>query len=212
MSAAETYLMYVDESGDENSTFHSALLIPLPLWTTYLGQWLKFRRWLYTQHGVPARFELHAYTWLNVKESGAPDRPLPAPDNPTAAINTSKSLRREITVKALKAIRSMNSMGILTCESASTDPATAYRAVVESVDKHLVDRDGWAITALDGDPGNPPPHLHRAHRDLDIGTRRIVEDGLSVRQAEALAQTPAAERPSISRSASAAKDADLLLL
>lgn len=42
--------------------------------------------------------------------------------------------------------------------------------------------------------------------------RRIVEDGLSVRQAEALAQTPAAERPSISRSASAAKDADLLLL
>lgn len=33
-----------------------------------------------------------------------------------------------------------------------------------------------------------------------------------MRQAEALAQTPAAERPSILRSACAAKDADVLLL
>jgi ParB family chromosome partitioning protein len=42
--------------------------------------------------------------------------------------------------------------------------------------------------------------------------RHIVENGLSVRQAEALAQTPAAERPAVSRPATAGKDPDALLL
>ena len=42
--------------------------------------------------------------------------------------------------------------------------------------------------------------------------RRIVENGLSVRQAEALAQGPSVERPSVSRPASGGKDPDVLLL
>jgi ParB family chromosome partitioning protein len=42
--------------------------------------------------------------------------------------------------------------------------------------------------------------------------RRIVEDGLSVRQAEALAQPPSSGRPSVSRPARSEKDADVLLL
>lgn len=174
---SNAYLMYIDDSGDEQSQFYSALLIPLPLWARYLDTWLKFRRWLYAKHGVPARFELHAYTWLHVKETGAADRPMPVPDDPDAAINRSKDLRREIAGKALKAIRSMNTLGLLTCETEGTDPAVAYRAVIEAVDRQLVERDGWAIAAIDGDPANPPPYLHRAHRDLDIRTRRIVEDG-----------------------------------
>ncbi len=172
----ETYLMYVDDSGDEHSTFYSALLIPVPLWTSYLGNWLKFRQWLYRQHGVPARFELHAYSWLNAKENGD-DRPLPVPNHVDAPVNSSKSLRREIAMTALRSIRSMNSLGIVTCEAAGTDPAAAYRAVVETVDRQLLARGGWAIAALDGDPKNPPPYLQRAHRDLPIKTRRIVEDG-----------------------------------
>jgi ParB family chromosome partitioning protein len=42
--------------------------------------------------------------------------------------------------------------------------------------------------------------------------RRIVENGLSVRQAEALAQGPSAESSSVPRLASAGKDPDVLLL
>ena len=166
-----TYLLYADDSGDEHDSFYTAVLIPIPLWPVYLARWLRFRQWLYQQHAVPARYELHAYQWIPAKG------PRPVPDTPQALINTSTGLRRDITVKALKTIAGMQDLGVLTCRHPGAVKADAYRAMITAVDTALAVRGDWAIVVTDGDPSNPDPHIHRAHRDLDIRTRRIVEDG-----------------------------------
>jgi len=63
-----SYIAYVDDSGSENvGWLWTALVLPIDLWTEYLGRWLSFRRWLYRQYGVPAEFELHAQVWLSVE-------------------------------------------------------------------------------------------------------------------------------------------------
>ncbi|MDQ2838710.1 MAG: hypothetical protein M3Y89_15050 [Actinomycetota bacterium] len=113
--------------------------------------------------------------------SGPPrHRLLPVPEDPTAAVNISKPLRREIALKALAAIRSMNALGIVTCQTKGTDPAHAYARLIAAVDAELEQREAWAIVAIDADPGNRPPYLHRAHRDLNIHSRRIIEDGIAM--------------------------------
>lgn len=170
---SDFYLMYADDSGDQEiGSFYSALLVPVPLWNVYLGQWLKFRRWLYTQHQVPARFELHAYQWIAVKG------PYPVESDPDAVINTSVGLRRATAFKALQTIGSMRDLAVVTgVPTPGLTTAEAYRALLTAVDTELGRRDAWALAVTDGDPSNPSPELHRAHRDLDLKTRRIVEDG-----------------------------------
>lgn len=65
---SRAYLVYVDDSGSEDvGWLWTGLAIPFELWTEYLRRWLGFRRWLYAQHGIPARFELHAQAWLAVE-------------------------------------------------------------------------------------------------------------------------------------------------
>lgn len=169
--AEATYLLYADDSGDEAESFYSALLVPVPLWPVYLGKWLRYRQWLYKQHRVPSRYELHAYEWIPAK--GLP----PVPDDPRAAINTSVNLRRETALKALRTVTSMKELGLVTCRHDGAVKDAAYRTMLATVDAELAARDAWAIVVTDGDPKNPDPHVQRAHRDLDIKTRRIVEDG-----------------------------------
>lgn len=165
------YVLYADDSGDQDDSFYSALLFPIPLWPTYLGRWLSFRRWMYQKHGVPSRYELHAYEWIPVK--GQP----PVPGDPTALINRSTGLRRETAVKAVKTIGAMAELAVVTCRTPGAVKTDAYRGMIAAVDVELQQRDSWAIVVTDGDPTNPDPHVQRAHRDLDIRSRRIVEDG-----------------------------------
>lgn len=166
-------MLYADDSGDHADSFYSSLLIPIPLWSAYLGRWLRFRRWLYQKHAVPARYELHAYEWIPAR--GQP----PVPEVPEAPINRSTGLRREIAVKALQTISTMSDLVVVTCRTPGAAKADAYRAMIASVDAELQQRDSWAIVVTDGDPSNPDPHVQRTHRDLDIRSRRIVEDGWS---------------------------------
>lgn len=64
-AASRTYLIYVDDSGNEDvGWLWSGLAIPFDLWTEYLGRWLAFRRWLFSKHGIPANFEFHSQAWI----------------------------------------------------------------------------------------------------------------------------------------------------
>jgi len=166
-----TYILYTDDSGDETESLYTAVLIPLELWSLYLGRWLKFRQWLYTKHKVPARYELHAFEWVMAKDTPVPELSNDAP------INVSRALRHEITIKALKTIGAMWDLRVITCRHSGPVKADAYRALIASLDSQLVLNDSWAVVVTDGDPKNPDPHVRQAHRDLDIKTRRVIEDG-----------------------------------
>lgn len=165
----ETYLIYCDDSGDAEASYYSAVLVPVSGWSRVLGDWLTFRKWLYSKYGVPARFE-HANQWINAK--GAP-----VVEPPEAPINTSAPLRREITEKALKTVRTMGPLRIVGCRHPGPVKAEAYQALVQAVEAVLAEDGDWGLMVVDGAPENPDPHVRQAHRDLEIHSRRILEDG-----------------------------------
>ncbi|MEU4173064.1 hypothetical protein AB0F46_40200 [Streptomyces sp. NPDC026665] len=180
-----SYLIYTDDSGDEISSFYSALLVPMDSWSKVLRQWLKFRKWLYNKHEVPADYELHTYQWL--KGQGEP-----VPDKPDHLANTSEGLRREIAEKALKQIRVLHQNGVrlLTCETQGAVKADAYRALIDALDAELEKEQAWGVVVVDGGKdGAPDPHVRAAHRSLKLDSRRVVEDGwLQPAQASQLVQ------------------------
>lgn len=59
-SDVAVYIAYVDDSGDEAVSWHSALLVPVEHWNECLNQWKKYRRALKRKHDVAPEFELHA--------------------------------------------------------------------------------------------------------------------------------------------------------
>ncbi|MGV9290958.1 hypothetical protein [Streptomyces sp. NPDC003719] len=180
-----SYLIYTDDSGDSISSFYTALLVPMDGWSKVLRQWLKFRKWMYTKHGVPADFELHTYQWL--KGQGEP-----VSDNPEHLSNTSQGLRKEIAEKALKQISVLarNEVRLLTCETAGAVKAEAYAALIHALDAELEKEQALGVVVVDGGKDSmPDPHVRATHRALKLDTRRVIEDGwLQPAQASQLVQ------------------------
>jgi hypothetical protein len=166
-------MIYTDDSGDKESSFYTALMVPMPNWSPVLRQWLNFRKWMYKKHKVPADYEWHSYEWLQGK--GVPD-----PENPDNPINDSKNLRREVAEKAMLQIGALQRLGvgIVTCETPGAIKADAYMAMVHEVDRLLLKQDAYGVVVVDGGvDGIPDPHVRAAHRSLDLRTRRVTEDG-----------------------------------
>lgn len=155
------------------SSFYSGLMVPLHNWSPVLKQWLMFRRWMYRKYNVPADYEWHSYQWL--RGAGMPD-----PDDSDNLINSSVGLRREIARKAMLQISSLRQfgVGIVTCETPGAVKAEAYAAMVCEVDRLLLKRDAHGIMIVDGGVDSiPDPHVRAAHRNLELTTRRVAEDG-----------------------------------
>lgn len=163
------FIIYADDSGDAESSFFSAVLMPVDQWTRNLARWLSYRAALYRQHQVLASFELHAVNWVTGKDQPAADR--------SALINTSVGLRREWSKKALQCLQGMGGVGVLTCRVETAVKADAYRVFVEQLDRALFEEDAWGMLIVDGNPTDPDPGVKRAHRELPVKSRRIVEDG-----------------------------------
>jgi len=164
------YVVYVDDSGDHEYSLHTGLLFPQEWWTEYLRRWLQFRRTIYQQHGVPSRYELHSYEWVMGKGK-------PVGGNPEAPVNRSVSLRREIAENALKTINSMLDLRVVTCRYPGPIKSEAYARFIQEISVQLIESDAHAVIVMDGDPINPDPHVRRAHRDLPVESRRVLEDG-----------------------------------
>ena len=164
-----SYLIYVDDSGGRDTSIHAGLLIPADRWALYLGERLKYRKRLYRKHGVPARFELKASNWLTGKD-------VPVPGDTGNPINTSRGLRQELSVSALRAVRSMQGARIITRQTPTAVKADAYADFIGVVDQALLQDDAWGIVVMDGLSTNPDPHLKRVHRALPLVRRRVLED------------------------------------
>lgn len=164
-----TYVGYVDDSGDETMSLHSAVLVPVAHWSSHLTKWKRYRHNLRKKHDVPPEFELHASHWLEGKDRPSLD--------PGAAINTTKGIRREWATKALLGIAAMPDLKVFTAVTKTNVKSEAYADFLLRLDESLAAYDGYTMIVVDGDPKNADQSIHRAHRTLALGTRRIIEDG-----------------------------------
>jgi hypothetical protein len=183
-----SYIAYVDDSGSENvGWLWTALVLPLDLWTEYLGRWLSFRRWLYRQYGVPAEFELHAQVWLSVepaRQTRAVEQLALVQDDGGEVIDilrrgrTRRRTRFEAFEKALKTIGTFTDARLFTVLTEGATGAAKFALYDELlcfVEEFLSQENAQATFIVDGahDSGG---HLRSAHRALLLKHRRIVED------------------------------------
>jgi len=190
-----SYIAYVDDSGNENlGLLWLALLIPLDLWTEYLGRWLGFRKNLYAKTHVPASHEIHAQVWLS------PD-PLQETDGEALGalrddagelpgiLLGGKASRRERSrwyEKGLLTIGTFTEARLLTVfsyEHSGPAKIALYDELLCFIEEFLRPEKSHATMIVDGamDSGS---HLRTAHRALLIQRRRIVEDATLRRSSE----------------------------
>jgi hypothetical protein len=157
-------LFYVDDSGDERLTTFSAIGIPAEQWSTALARWLAWRRWLRDEHGVDVAYRMHATEW--VAGRGRPSK------DADAVLNRSKPARWNIYVSALDALAQLPDLVVLTVAGPGRDRAAAYRKLVRQMERLLAVERTHGLIVVDGDS----PELRMLHRELDLRSRRIVED------------------------------------
>lgn len=76
-AAVTVFVLYADDSGDEESSFFAGVMIPVDRWAGNLAKWLQYRAALYRQQHVPASFELHAVDWVTPARIVQPMMTLP---------------------------------------------------------------------------------------------------------------------------------------
>jgi hypothetical protein len=159
--------MYTDESGSEEFTLHSSVLVPVARWTSVLQKWLKYRSYLARKYSVPKSYHLHMHDWMGARDT-------PVPDDTRHAINTSKKLRHELACKALKTIASCDVL-VFTTTLKTPVARKAYVHHVTELDRFLGEQDSWGVVVLDGPFANAREKL-APHREMDLASRRITED------------------------------------
>ena len=167
-------LIYVDDSGNEECSLLSALIVPERLWGSHLKSWLGWRKTLLHQHGIPIEYEIHSQEWLSKNPV-----PIENSDDGSALPVTghSKPSRRDrfiIFEKCLKTIGSFSDVQLLTIHAGHVDKVKLYGELLAWLEEVLqIERD-YGLVILDGlDQGD---HFRSHHRDLPINTRRIIED------------------------------------
>lgn len=157
-------MFYVDDSGDERLTTFSAVSVPAQSWTRGLDSWLGWRRDLLATHDVEVRTRLHAADWVTGR--GRPSSDAAAP------INVRKPIRWHEYVRALGTIAAMPDVEVMTVAAVGDQRKPAYRVLMHWIEELLLAVDDLGLVVIDGDN----PELRTMHRELDIATRRIVED------------------------------------
>jgi hypothetical protein len=181
-----SYIVYVDDSGNEKiGSLWTGLAIPLDLWTEYLKRWLGFRSALYNKHSIPASFELHAQAWLAIE----PEKHI-EDESQRELAGTSEGelvellrrgraqrrMRSQIFEKGLKTIGTFTEARIFTVfKPGRKGKVELYGELLCFLEEFLAQEGAHATVMVDGghDSGG---HLHKCHRALEIGSRRVVED------------------------------------
>ena len=163
--ANTTYLVYVDDSGDETQDLLTALAIPVPVWADTLQAWKKFRRWVVRQFGVPTSTELHALDLGTNSNTGRGKLPPLKPGD-----------RNQITSAAFRTIRSIAELRVLT-EFAPVPEGSGglYPRLVAFIEEFCEFHDSHAIIWYDGTAENLARSTRAAHRALPY-SRRVLED------------------------------------
>ena len=168
------FLVYVDDSGDEDRVLLSALAIPDRRWNGSLRAWLTWRKTLQHQHRLPVTYEIHSQEWL----SASPEVCWDEAEAGLVAITTQgrdqRRLRFDVFEKCLKTIGSLADVQLLTLYRQGSNKFAAYDGLLAWIEDFLQEQDARATIILDGlDQGF---HYRACHRALKLAKRRILED------------------------------------
>lgn len=185
---SQTYLVYVDDSGDERHDVLITFCVPLTAWAGVLGYWKSFRRTMERQWGIPRRVEFHSVEMVSRGRGTLPD---PAEPEGAGRVYPQEVLigRGQVVDRiglyrlALTRIAEMNGgnrqFGVrlhIIRKHAANGSAFLYRPLVHQLQEWLRSFGHWAIVWVDGTDPAKESELRVVHRALDLHERRILED------------------------------------
>ncbi len=151
----------------------SALIVPDHRWTSNLKSWREWRRTLNNQHKVPTDYELHSQEWLSSSPKPV-DIENPGVVEITTANKQARALRFKVFENSLRTIGSFVDVQLLTVHAVGTGKYELYRELLLWIEEYLEEEDDLGLVILDGlDQGS---YYRECHRELDINSRRIIED------------------------------------
>jgi hypothetical protein len=163
-------LFYIDDSGAQDTGYivYSWIEVTPGCWNPGLRHWLDLRKEIYRDFQVGADEELHA----TVVYGG---RKMPG-SNPT------KRQRKDLLERAVESIGANADIFTGTIyrhteargKEYATEKAEVYAALVAHLDQRLADAGEYGCIIMDGN--GTDPMYHRAHRELKLATRRLIED------------------------------------
>lgn len=174
-------LRYVDDSGVPSIgravygwiEFHPAR------WASVLEAWLDTRTMLWTEYGIPVDKELHCTDYTGGRgriSHTVPDRHI------RDGTPLWKDFGREVATTCLDAIRCIEGLTVGavwrqgTRETNHATRAGTYHALIRELEDDLTADDSFALVFVDGDGSDPT--YRNAHRDLNLRTRRVLEDAV----------------------------------
>ena len=168
-----TYLVYIDDSGDENQDLLTALAIPVTVWAETLRTWRKFRSW------VARRFDIHADTELHALDLGTNSNagrvPLPG---------LKPGDRNEITDAAFRTITSTSELRVLTVSApVAAGSGGLYPRLVAFVEEFCEYHRSHAVIWYDGTAESLARSNRATHRSLPY-SRRVLEDPMGYDSSE----------------------------
>ena len=160
-----TYLVYVDDSGDETQDLLTALAIPVSVWADTLQAWKKFRRWVAQRFDIPTSTELHALDLGTNSNAGRGKLPALAPGD-----------RNQITKAAFGTIGSIAKLRVLTVFAPVPEGSgKLYSQLVAFVEEFCEFHNSHAVIWYDGTAENQTQSTRAVHRALPY-SRRVLED------------------------------------
>lgn len=167
----------------------TAIIIEDRKWSLVLDAWLNGRRAIHTDFGVPKTSELHGMTLYKGRGKYCET------EAQNAQFGTGK--RAAVGRIMLAELAKCPDFEVITLGMKDVSKPSAYRRLIAWFDQWAVERDTFVMVMYDGQQGLTDPHKEVAqgtaqelwetsvrdaspyretHRDLDIATRRVVED------------------------------------
>ncbi len=168
-------LLYVDDSGAEATGWivYGWIECTPAGWRDASLTLLELRKRLYRDYQVPPSQELHATKFVNGRHHIS-TTPMARPQW--------DALGRAVAVDCLSMLRDCPHIAVgvayrrthLRAKKFYVEKAETYAALVRHWDHNLAADDAFALITMDGDGSDST--YSNAHRGLDLGTRRIIED------------------------------------
>lgn len=167
--------IYIDDSGAESAgvVAYSWVSVSADHWRGGLAEVLAWRSWMRDEHGIAKNYELHMTNFANGR--GNPS----TFGEPWNRHKKNRSIVLDATFSRFGSWAWMSAGTVYSRTNARRDQyrderARVYRELIEILEIQLADSGEWGVIYMDGD--GTDSIYRRAHRDLEIGTRRILED------------------------------------
>lgn len=174
-AAAPVRLIYVDDSGAESSGIvaYSWVSISADQWRDGLQEVLDWRAWMRDSYGIPKNYELHMTKFANGRGN---------PSTFEDGWNRSKANRSLVLDETFARFGKWSWLGSGTIFARTNarrqdyrdERERVYRELVVTLERELSSAEEWGLIYMDGD--GTDQIYRRAHRDLKVESRRILED------------------------------------